>query len=336
MKNLKCLFQQYSDKTPGCSVAVLKNNKLIFCESYGLADMKNSILNHPYTAFRLASITKTFTAMGVLILFEKGLLKLDDCINRYINDFPNYGKEITIRHLLSHTSGLPDHEKPLYAILRKNEEPTIQDALKILKKQTSSLFKSGTKYEYSDAGYVVLALIIELVSGTKYSVFLNKNIFQPLNMQNTIVVDETKPQINNRAFGYRKINNQYILYDYDPLNYIIGDEGIYSTVLDLAKWTRAWNSDILLEKKTLQTALTIQKLSNNKDGECGLGWFIRYENGKKYIFHDGFWVGFNNIMLTDFKSAITTIFLSNTNDFPCEEKKLEIANKIMNKIKKII
>lgn len=328
MTQLSSLFGHYSNETPGCSVAVLRNSKLLLTESYGLADVKKRIPNTPNTAFRLASLTKPFTAMAILILYEKGQLSLYDSIVKYLPGFPEYGKNITIQHLLSHTSGSPDHEKPLYSITKKDEEPTIYDALKILNREKSSIFYPGERYEYSDAGYVLLALIIEVVSGIKYREFLREYIFNPLNMINTQVVDETKPAINKRASGYKKMNGVYQFFDYDPLNYIVGDEGVYSTVLDLCKWRRAWNSELLVTSSTLRMALTPAILNDGSEGRYGLGWFIMHRNEKKFIFHDGFWVGFNNIMLTDCESDTTVVMLSNTTDFPGERRKLDIAFKI--------
>ncbi len=294
-----------------------------------MADIKQRIPNTPNTAFRLASLTKPFTAMAILQLYEKGALLLDDSIMKYFPGFPEYGNNITIQHLLSHSSGLPDHEKPLYRIIKEDQEPTIYCALEILKREISPLFMPGERYEYSDAGYVLLALIIEIVSGVKYRDFLQEYVFGPLNMKNTLVVDESKPTIRNRALGYKLINGTYQLYDYDPLNYIVGDEGIYSTVLDLCKWRQAWNSELLVTESSVRMALTPVTLNDGNTGRCALGWISIRRNGREYIFHDGFWVGFNNIMLTDYESNITVILLSNTNDFPGEYRKVETALKIL-------
>lgn len=324
-KKIDRLFVKFNKNTPGCALVVVQNGKIILEKCYGLADLKSKIPITPNTAFRLASLTKPFTAMAIMILKEKGMLDFDDQLDKF---FPDYGKEITIRQLLTHTSGMSDHEQPLYKKIKKGEEPTIYDSLEVLKEQKGTLFKPGGQFAYSDAGYVVLALTIEKVSGKRYADFLTENIFIPLQMRNTVVLDETKPVIQNRAYGYKKSKNKYKLFDYDPLNYIVGDEGIYSTVRDLAKWSQAWSRTILVGSKTLKEALTPQRLSKANQGRCGFSWFIP-DGKRKIFFQDGFWVGFNNIMLTDVKNGITVILLSNTQQFSTEQKRTSIAKKIL-------
>lgn len=330
MKNINSLFQQFKKNTPGCAVCVIQNNKILFKQCFGLANLENKSPITPDTAFRLASITKPFTAMAIMILKEQNKLDFDDPVTKFIPDFPAYGDNVTIRQLLTHTSGMPDHEAPLYKQIKKRGEPTIYDSLEILKKRRRLLFGSGKKYTYSDSGYVVLAIIIEIVSGLKYSAFLKKYIFKPLRMNNTIVLDETKPSINNPALGYKRKRNSWILYDYDPLNFIVGDEGIYSTIRDLAKWNRAWNTNVLVGKQVLGEALSPFVLYSGKNGLCGFSWFI--DEKREIRFQDGFWVGFNNIMLTKLDTNSTVIMLSNTNEFAGEEKKVETALTILKKV----
>lgn len=297
----------FSKDSPGCSVCVLQNEKIVFRKCFGMANLKNRTKIKFNTAFRLASLTKQFTARAITILEEKGKLDLDDQLKKIFPDFPAYGKDISVRNLLTHTSGIPDHETPLYKKTRIGEEPTIYDSFKILEERKRLLFKPGSKYKYSDAGYVLLALIIEKASGLKYSKFLKKYIFKPLGMNRTIVVDETKPIVKNRAFGYRMQNKKWKLYDYDPLNYIVGDEGIYSTVTDLAKWN------------------SLLKQTDWISNFCG---FV--DKQRKVRYQTGSWVGFNNIILSDMKKNITIILLSNTTNFKEEDKKIDIALKILN------
>lgn len=332
MINKNLLFKQFNQNTPGCAVSIVRNEKVEFEQYIGLADLQNQTPITETTAFRLASLTKPFTAMAIMILKEKGLLSFDDTLGSFFPDFPRYGKDITLRQLLSHTSGIPDHEKPLYKRIKKGYEPTIYDALDVLKKEKTLLFPSGTKYEYSDAGFVVLALVIEKVSREKYGTFLEENIFKPLKMKNTLVVDETKPEIKNRAFGYTKRNNKWELYDYDPLNYVVGDEGIYSTGKDLPLWQKAWTEELLVSRKTLNEALENKTLKNGGKSRCGFSWFIEELRGKRIVFHDGFWVGFNNIMLTDCNKDATIIMLSNTTEFEGEKKKIDTALKIVESV----
>lgn len=330
MTNIDLLFSAFNNTTPGCSFVVVQNGEIILEKSFGLANKEKNIPITSQTAFRLASLTKPFTAMAIMMLKEKNLLSFDDTVEKFFPEFPNYGKNITIRQLLTHTSGIPDHEQPLYRKIKSGEELTMYDALEVLKQENELLFPSGTKYTYSDAGFVVLALIIENVSGQRYARFLAENVFVPLKMVNTIVVDETKPKIKSRAYGYKNVEGGYELFDYDPLNFIIGDEGIYSTTLDLVKWWQAWRTDVLVSNKTLQEALTPQALLDGSVEQCGFSWFIRKIDNRNIIFHDGYWVGFNNIILTDMDTDTTVILLSNTTKYPFEEKRLNIALAILN------
>lgn len=319
------IFQKYNIKTPGCAVSIIKDDKTIIEKCIGLADLKTKSLITPNTAFRLASLTKPFTAMAIMLLSENSKLNFEDKLSKYFPNFPAFGKEITVRQLLTHTSGMPDHEKPLYKKISNGYEPTIYDSYDVLKRINKPLFKPGSDYGYSDAGYVILALLIEKISGLRYSDFLNKNIFIPLKMNNTIVMDDKKPEVKNRAYGYRKIKSNYELFDYDPLNYVVGDEGIYSSLRDLTKWIKAWYTGILVRNITLIDALEAQKLPGQKQGKCGFSWFITSVNGEKVIYHDGFWVGFNNIMLTFVNKQLTIIMLSNTTDFPSEKSRINTA-----------
>lgn len=334
MKNIDQLFNQFNKSTPGCAIAVVKNDTILLQKNFGLADVPNNIPITKDTAFRLASLTKPFTTMAIMIIKERALVSYDDSIRKYLPKLPLFWKNVTIRTLLTHTSGSPDHEKPLYKMVKFEEEPTISDAFKILQTEKQLVFQPGTRFAYSDAGYVLLALVIEKITQQKYADFLDKNVFQKLNLRNTFVMDETKPNKKTRAYGYRKIKNAWELYDYDPLNYIVGDEGIYSSISDLTIWQKAWMKDLLVSQKTLDEALSLQILSDGQKGRCGFSWFIEKRNGRKIIFQDGFWVGFNNIMLTDVTSNTTVIMLSNTTMFPGEKKKVNLARAILDIVTK--
>jgi len=331
------IFPEFNKTTPGCAVQVVQNGKTIFQKCMGLANVEQQIPIISQTAFRLASLSKPFTAMAAMLLKQEGMLSFDQKLSEFFPDFPEYGRNITIRQLLTHTSGIPDHEQPLYKQIKPGEEPTISDALVVLKKQEQALFPPGSRYEYSDAGFVVLALIVEYVSKLKYGTFLRKNIFDPLKLKNTVVFDETKPKIKNRALGYQKSKNSFELFDYDPLNYIIGDEGIYSTTEDLAKWWTAWQSNILVSSEILREALTPMTIRRGIKRSCAFSWFIENSPKGKIIFHDGFWVGFNNIMLVDVKTNTSVIVLSNaanTAIFSKPDKRFQVARKILDEVVK--
>ena len=188
--------------------------------------------------------------------------------------------------------------------------PNIDDSLLVLKQQKQLLFPAGSKFQYSDSGFVILALIIEKVSGLSYRDFLTVNIFKPLNMANSDVLDDTKPKISNRAYGYRTLKNGFKLFDFDPLNYIVGDEGVYSSLNDMVKWNQAWEKPILVSQTTLPT---------------GFSWLITNYQQENIIYQDGWWVGFRNIILKIPSKNTTVIILSNRTDLETTKQRIAVA-----------
>lgn len=289
---------------PGSAILVRKGAKIIYRQCIGMADLGRKIKISPETNFRLASLSKPFTAMAITYLKNKNQFNYEDNINKFFPDFPVWGRLVAIRQLITHTAGFPDHEQTLYQTIKSDYLPDIYDALEIFK-QKRPLFKPGSRYLYSDAGYVMLALIIEKISGQKYAKFLKKNIFKPLGMKTTLVVDNPTINIPNRAFGYLKDENSWIIYDFDPLNYIVGDEGIYSNLNDLS------------QLKPTQS----------------LGWLTPKVNGNKTLYHDGFWVGFKNFMLYLPQNDISIIYLSNNSLLNSDQKRWRLAKKLLKIIK---
>ena len=329
---------------PGFAAVVLKNNKVIWQKCRGLSDIARKNPITPRTNFRLASLTKQFTAMAVMILAERKKLDLGNKLTDFFHSYPAYGGKVTIRQLLTHTGGIPDHEKPLYRLINQEKniysEPTVYDALEVLKKQPTPLFQPGSRYLYSDAGYVLLALIIEKVSGFSYREFLTRNIFTPLSMTGSDVLDQTKPKIKNRALGYKTLSkNTFKLFDYDPLNYIVGDEGVYSSIEDMAKWNQTWDEKILVCRKTLNQAFSQQILPNNKFGKAGFSWLIKNNFNRfrvkpgmtRIVYQDGVWVGFRNIFLKIPEKKLTVVILSNRTDLDMERQRISLAYKLAQK-----
>ena len=356
----KNFFETISSKTPGYAVSVVKDGKTVLMETAGLADLDKGIPITAKTAFRLASLSKQFTAMAVMILVQRQKLNLEDKLTDFFSNYPNYGSQVTVRQLLCHTAGIPDHEKPLYQLIKQRKnirgydrssryfigydrtvkylEATIYDALEILENQPTPLFSPGRKYLYSDAGYVLLALIIEKISGVSYREFLRQNIFSPLKMVNSDVLDQTKPKIKNRALGYRRMrlprpakggarndNVTFMKLDYDPLNYIVGDEGVYSSITDMVKWNQTWDEEILVSRESLAEAMAPAKLASGNFGKAGFSWLLGKFNGDEIIYQDGVWVGFKDIILRIPKRKIAVVMLSNRTDLDTQRQRISIA-----------
>jgi len=370
-----------SENSPGYAMAVIKNGKIVLMETDGLADLDKKIPITTKTAFRLASLSKQFTAMAAMILAERKKLILENKLADFFPDYPGYGNKVTIRQLLTHTGGIPDHEKPLYQLIKRGKnicgydrgsryfithdresrysEPTIYEALEVLKNQPTPLFPPGSRYQYSDAGYVLLALIIEKVAGLSYRNFLKRNIFSPLSMSGSDVFDQTKPKVKNRATGYKTTNSiirtsgrcrdnrddskgvtrKFEILDYDPLNFIVGDEGVYSTIEDMIKWSRAWEEEILVSRKSLAEAMTPAKLISGNFGKAGVSWLFgndlnrfRLKAGMtNIVYQDGAWVGFRNIILKIPAGKLTVIILSNRTDLDTETKRVSAAYSVAQK-----
>lgn len=334
VKESEFTFDPESRLEPGFAAMVLKDNQVVWQKCRGWADLIRQTQITPETNFRLASLTKQFTAMATMILVERKKLNLEDKLTEFFSDYPAYGNKISVRQLLTHTAGIPDHEEPLYRAIRPGDEPTMIEALEVLKSRPAPLFLPGNKCLYSDAGFVLLALIIEKVSGLSYRQFLKQNIFDPLRMSDSDVLDQTKPKIKNRALGYKTLpKSKFKLFDYDPLNYIVGDEGVYSSIKDMVKWNRAWNEEILVSKKSLSAAMTPARLGNGEFGKTGFSWLFgkvlnrfRIKPGMtRIIYQDGSWVGFRNIILKIPGKKFTVVILSNRTDLNTEKQKISFA-----------
>jgi CubicO group peptidase (beta-lactamase class C family) len=296
-----------STDAPGAAVLVVRNGKPVFREGYGVADLRTRTPIDPETDFRLASFTKQFTAMCIMLLAHDGKLHYDDHLTDFFPDFPAYGKPITVRNLLNHTSGLPDYEEILmkqYPNTPDDKIPQIHDAgvLKSLEQQTAGQFPPGSKWQYSNSGYAVLAMIVEKVSGKPFGQFLHERIFVPLKMNRTLAYEKGKNEVPRRAYGHTKDKDgNWCETDQSPTSAVLGDGGIYSSIDDLAKWDHALGEHTLLSEAEMQPALTPveptsgpAKFRGGKTLSYGFGWFLDPYQGHRRIFHNGETIGFLN------------------------------------------
>ncbi len=339
------LFAPWSrDRTPGAAVMVVQDGEVVHKKGYGLADLEAGTPIQPDTSFRLASLSKQFTAMAIMMLAERRRLQYDEPLSKIFPEFRSSARRITIRQLLHHTSGLPDHEG---LFLKKGKisgdwprsaktppdsyEPTSHDALKLLARQKRLLFSSGTRFEYSNAGYVVLGQIIEKASGIPYDQFLKKKIFDRLGMRNTVVSDGKCPPVPNLATSYTKENGAYRDIDYTPLNRIVGDEGVFSSLNDLEKWVHALENEDLVKSATLKLAFTHGRLKSCKPTPYGFGWYICESSGLKMFKHDGSWVGFRNFIVYYPQSKLTIVVLANSDQLEVGKLAYRVADIYMKK-----
>lgn len=315
-------------ETPGASVIVIKDGRTLLKKGYGLSNIEKKTLIGPDTAFLLGSVTKQFTAMAIMMLAERGKLKYEDSLTKYFPEFPAYAEKITIRHLLNHTAGLPEYDALFLASNKMDRnwprsikstpsdfEPTSIDALRILSQVNELCFTPGEKWEYSNSGYVILAQIVEKVSNESFAKFLQKNIFNPLGMNRTILNDQTQPKIQNVATSYTLENDVYKEIDYAPQNAIYGEDNIYTTIEDMSKWDQALYTEELVKAVTLKEAFTPGKLNDGTSTHYGFGWFVNQLYGFDIVAHGGSWLGFRTAIVRFPGQHFTVVVLANSAQF---------------------
>jgi len=321
---------------PGAAVLVVKNGKVLFERGYGVTDLKSLSKIDARTNFRLASMTKQFTAMAIMLLVHDGRLHYEDRVTDIFPDFPEYGRAITIRHLLNHTSGLLDYEDlmPQPDPNLPVEQIQIQDAgvLDLLKQQKTTKFKPGSKWEYSNSGYVLLGLIVQKVSGKLFPDFLHDRIFTPLGMNNTLAYVRGKNEVPNRAYGHSLEQGTWKQTDQSSTSATLGDGGVYSSLDDLAKWDQALRQHKLLSEREMQAALTPVEVPEGKvtepDGSpaaYGFGWFLNPYKGRKRMWHYGETIGFRTAIQRFEKDKLTIVILCNRADLDPSTLALKVA-----------
>jgi CubicO group peptidase (beta-lactamase class C family) len=335
---------------PGIAVLIQQGGKDSFQKTYGIRDLRSKAKIDAHTNFRLASFTKQFTAMAVMLLVHDGKLRYDETLSEIFPDFPEYGKAITIRNLLNHTSGLPDYEDLMDALEKTKglvwtPEKQIQDAevLELMKKEKNGKFAPGTSWSYSNSGYVLLGLIVAKASGKSYGDFLHDRIFASLKMNHTLVYQKGKNEVVNRAFGHSKENDALKETDQSSTSATLGDGSIYSNLEDLAKWDDALRNHTLLSEKEFQPALTPVRLTDGsephwpkeanddnlhpgKPVSYGFGWFLDPYQGHSRMWHTGSTMGFRTA-IERFNEAggLTVIILCNRTDLKPEKLALQVA-----------
>jgi CubicO group peptidase (beta-lactamase class C family) len=310
------LFHDFDQAdVPGAAVMMIKDNKPVFAKGYGLADLKRKIPCTANTNFRLASVTKQFTAMAVLILAEQGNFSLEDHLLKFFPDFPQYGQTITIRHLLTHRSGLPDYEDhvPQGTTIPLSD----RDVLFILQQQNKTDFLPGSQFYYSNSAYALLALLVENVSGRTFSAFLKERIFEPLGMTNTVAYVAGLSFVPNRAYGYTSGRSGWELSDQNLTSTVLGDGGIYSSVADLFKWDQALYAEKLVSRRMLSDAFAAHSSQSDFKGSgYGYGWYVGKLRDAEHVWHYGSTCGFSTRIERFPGKKLSVIVLANRRNAP--------------------
>ena len=277
---------------PGLALMVIENGVASIVRSFGLANIEQGVLCQPHTNFRLASVTKQFTAMAILILAERGELSLEDHLPRFFPNFPSYGNAMTISQLLTHTSGLLDYEDLIPPGTRASLKD--RDVLDIFRSQDKTYFPPGARFRYSNGGYALLALIAETVSGRGFAGFLRENIFRPLGMDGTVAYEAGLSEVPHRALGYARRGATFEPADQSLTSSVLGDGGIYSSVLDLFKWDQALSTGKLIRPQLLRQAFAAHSsLSDFPGSGYGFGWYVEGHGEHQRLWHYGATCGFS-------------------------------------------
>lgn len=354
-KQVDAIFSAVTqENSPGLAVLVHKDGRILFEKGYGVGDLRTHAKIDQNTNFRLASFTKQFTAMAIMLLVHDGKLRYDQTLTAIFPDFPLYGKKITVRNLLNHTGGLLDYEDLMDAAEKVqgslwSPEHQIQDdeVLALLKKESKGQFAPGTSWSYSNSGYVVLGLIVAKASGQSYGDFLHARIFAPLHMDHTIVCQKGKNEVTNRAFGHTKEAVALKETDQSSTSATLGDGGIYSNLEDLAKWDDALRNHTLLSAEEMAPALVPAKLANRsptlwpaapnddnlhpgKPVSYGFGWFLDPYWGIPRMWHTGSTMGFRTVIERFTGKNLTVIILCNRTDLNPEALALQTTDLYLN------
>jgi len=336
------------EKSPGLAVLIRKDGETVFQRGYGVRDLRSWRKIDAVTDFRLASVTKQFTAMAVMLLARDGKLRYEQTLAEMLPGFPAYARAITLRHLLTHTSGLPDYEDAMDDRLWTPEyQIQDEDTLALLERQKTPKFAAGTSWAYSNSAYVLLGLIVAKASGEPFGQFLEQRIFGPLHMTGTLAYRNGRNTVPQRAYGYSRKAGKFVETDQSSTSATLGDGGVYSNLADLAQWDAALQNHTLLSAGEMGAALTAVKLADGsgtrgpaapggdnlnpgKPVAYGFGWFLDPYQGRSRMWHSGTTQGFRTAIQRFPTEKLTVIVLSNRSDLDAAALALEAADRYPN------
>jgi CubicO group peptidase (beta-lactamase class C family) len=320
---------QVGPSDPGCAVLVVKNGETLLEQCAGVKDLNAKQPITPRTNFRLASVTKQFTASAILLLVSDSVLRLDQQLTEIFPEFPPYGSTITIWHLLTHTSGLPDYES---LMPDSTSVPVLdRDVLRLLMTQKETLFPPGSEFRYSNSGYAILAQVVERISGMRFADFLKKRIFLPLAMTRTVAYEKGISTVPDRAFGHSPVEEgAFRETDQSMTSAVLGDGGIYSCLEDLRRWAEELDHPSVLNSVLVSEAMQAQVQTSNEGESYGYGWYVDEYAGKSRIRHSGSTIGFRTEVQRYPDLGLTVVVLANRADVKTTELATALAVAAMN------
>ena len=306
-ESINALMRSYVGAVPGAAVLVARDAGPVARLAFGLADLEHATAVTPATNFRLASITKQFTAAAILLLVEDGRLGLDDRVHGWLPTLPPAAGTVTIRHLLTHSAGLIDYEDLIPPSTR--QQLTDADVLGLLEREDRTYFPPGFSYRYSNGGYALLALIVERAANCPFADFLRGRIFAPLGMSGAVAYREGAGEVRHRAYGYSAEQSRWLRTDQSPTSAVLGDGGVSASIEDLAKWDAALYDDRLLSAGSRRAMFAPAIATDDPAIRYGFGWRVTGD----CLWHSGETLGFRNVIVRYPGRRLTVVILTNRN-----------------------
>lgn len=291
---------------PGLSLAVIQDGRVLLSKGYGFADVEHQVPVKPETVFQSGSMAKQFTATAVMMLVEEGKLSLDDKISKYFPDAPESWKDITVRHLLTHTAGMGDFS-PDFDLRRDYTEEDLLAKIKSI----PLAYHPGDGWDYSNLGYVLSGILVRKVTGKFYGDYLAERVFRPLGMTSARVISESDI-IPNRASGYHLVKGELKNQEWvSPSVNTTADGSLYLTILDMEKWDAVLYGEKLLKQASLAQMWAPVRLKDGTTKAYGFGWHTDVMHGRRILFHGGAWQGFKSFIVRLPDERLTLVFFAN-------------------------
>jgi len=326
---IDAIFKNYNNKTgPGLAAGIVKDGKILFTKGYGLANLEYDIANTPATIFDIASISKQFTGLAISILVQEGKISLQDDVHKYLPEVPDFGKVITINHLIHHTSGLRDWPEGLNAAgWRWDEVFSFQDILRMVKHQKELDFEPGAKYSYSNTGYNLLALTVERVTGQSFREWTDAQIFTPLQMTHSHFLDDHNKLVKNMAYSYSREGNEYRK-NMTGLT-ALGSSSLFTSIDDLCKWVIHFDQQVTAKNPVYLRMLEDGVLSNGNKTNYAFGLGLGEAGGLKTVNHTGGWAGYRTVIMNFPEEKLSILLLGNTAEFDSYGSALDLAKLLL-------
>lgn len=324
-------FTRYDETDcPGLAVMVIQDGVTKFKKGYGNSNLATKDKIDCDTNFRMASVSKQFTAMAVAILEEQGKIARNDYISKYLSDVPKYMRKIEVWHLVHHLSGLPDYADTLWSSDKSKPLVSNHDVYDYYKNQNKLDFAAGEKHEYSNGGYSLLALVIENAAGQLLKDFSRENIFIPAGMKNTSII-EYPSNIRNQAISY----SEWPFFediDFNTGNALQGEDGVYTSLNDMESWLNAIDNNRLVSASTTKRIFSPVHTTNGEQVKYGYGWGWGKYYSMDMIVHGGSWVGFNTVVAKSPEKNTWLVGFSNTDAISSNSAIIAMADHYLGKV----